>query len=126
MLLGEAEAARGALLRVELDEHSGLVTDDPCVVPGLDGDDLRRHVLERAAVGVLPGDVAAGEEAHVRVHAELGLDVRAHVGRPAEARRVDDALHPPVARARDVDLGTADLAVVGSLDGRGERVHAGH
>jgi hypothetical protein len=53
VLLGEAEAACSALLRVELDEHGGLVPDDPGIVPWLDRDDLRRDVVERAAVCVL-------------------------------------------------------------------------
>jgi hypothetical protein len=65
----------------------------------------------------------AREKADVRMHAELGLDVRAHVGRPAEAGRIDDALDASVAGARDVDLGSADFLVVGALDRRGERIH---
>src|ERR687891_2688614 len=120
----KAEAPRGALLRVELDEHGGLVAHHPRVVPRLDRDHLRRDVLERAAVAVRTLDVALGEEADVRVHAEPAVDRWPHVRRPAKAGWIDGALHPSAADADDVDLGTADLAVVGSLDGCGERVHA--
>jgi hypothetical protein len=57
------------------------------------------------------------------VHAELGLDIRAHVRRPAEARRVDDTLDATVPGSRYVDFRTADLTVVGALDRRCQRIH---
>ena len=61
VLGGEAEAAGRALLGVELDQHRLLVADDPGVVAGLDGDELRSDELERAPVRVLALDVAARE-----------------------------------------------------------------
>src|SRR5439155_3772458 len=126
VLLRKAEAARRSLLGVELDQHGLLVADDPGVVTRLDRDHLRRRVVEGTAVGVLAGDVAAGEEADVGVHAELGADARFHVRRPAEARRVDGSLQAAVPDGDEVDLRTADLAMGGAFDCGGERVgHAG-
>ena len=79
------EAVHGVALEVELDQDDRLLADDPAVVARLDRDDLRRLVLDDAAVGVLDVDLAAREEADVRVHAELGADDRLHVHGPAEA-----------------------------------------
>src|SRR5215207_5429958 len=124
VLHGEAEATCRAFLPVELDEDGRLVADDPGVVAGLDRDHLRCHVVELAAVCVFAADVAAGEEAHVSVHAEVGLDVLGHVGRPAKAGRIDGALDASVRRSDGVDLGTPDLAVVGAFDRVGKRIHA--
>src|SRR5262249_60962023 len=92
-----AETGDRIALEVELDQHDRLVADHPAIVPGLDGDDLRRAVLDDAAVGVLDVDLAAREEADVRVHAEVGADDRLHVDRPAKAGRIDHALdaRPP-------------------------------
>jgi len=125
VLRGETEAACRAFLGVELNEDGGLVPYDPRVVARLDRHNLRRHEFEGAAVRVFAGDVPSREEADVSVHAELRFHVRAHVGGPAEAGRVDHPLDAPVTGAADVDLGAAYLPVIGALDGRGERIH-GH
>jgi len=66
---------------------TGSFADDPSVVAGFDRDDLRRRVLDDAAVCVFDVNLAVHEEADVRVHAELGAHDRLHVPRPAEARR---------------------------------------
>jgi hypothetical protein len=94
-------------------------------VSGIDRHHLWGDVLERTAVGVFALDVPAGEETDVGVHAEVSVHVGPHVGRPAEAGRVHGTLHAPVPGADDVDLGAADLPVVGAVDGGCERVHAG-
>ena len=123
MLFGEPEAARGALLGVELDENRFLVPDDPRVVTGLQHDDLGRDVFERAAVVVLTLNVSARQEADVRVHAVVRAGNRLHVRRPAESRRIHRALDASVGRTDRVDLGAADVPVIGSLDGLEQRVH---
>src|SRR6266851_4679592 len=64
----------------------------------------------------------AGEESHVGVHAEPRLHDRLHVGGPAEAGRVADALHPPVGRFHDVDGDAADLTMDRATDRRQERI----
>ena len=46
---------------------------------GLDDDGPRGHELEDTSVGVLAADVAPGQQAHMRVHAERGADERLHV-----------------------------------------------
>jgi hypothetical protein len=67
-----AEAVDGVALEVELDQHHGLFADHPPVMPRIDRDDLRRLVLDDAAVGVLDVDLAAREEPDVRVRACRG------------------------------------------------------
>src|SRR3954451_17554114 len=70
------EPVDGVPLEVELDQHHRLLADHPAVVPRFDRDNLRRLVLDDAAVGVLDVNLAAREEADVRVHAEIGADDR--------------------------------------------------
>jgi hypothetical protein len=74
--VGHAEPADRVTLEVDLDENDRLLADNPTIVPGLDGHDLRRLVLDDAAIGVFDVDLSAGQEANVRVHAELGADNR--------------------------------------------------
>jgi hypothetical protein len=69
--------------------------------------------------------VPAGEETDVRMHAELGLDIWTHVRRPPKTGWIHGPLHAPVGRSDRVDLGAADLAVVGAFDWIEERVHGG-
>src|SRR4051812_13562697 len=87
--VAHAELCRRLPHEVDFDEHRGLVADDPAVVARLDGDDLRRGELERRAVAVPDADAAAGDEADVRVHAQVGAHRVLHVRRPAEAGLVD-------------------------------------
>jgi hypothetical protein len=123
MFVGKAEAACSALLCVELNQHGRLVAHDPRVMARLENDDLRSDVFECAAVCVLTLNMTAGQEADVCVHANLGPDNRLHVSRPAEAGRIDGTFHTPVGGTNDVNLRSAHLAVVGSLDGVEQRIH---
>ena len=123
MLFGEPEAPRSAFLGVELDENRLLVPDHPRVMTGLQYNYLGRDVFERAAVVVLTLDVPAREEADVRVHAEVRAGNGLHVRRPAESRRIHRALDASVGRTDRVDLGAADVPVIGSLDRLEQRVH---
>ena len=82
---------------------------------------LDRHhaggrVVERTPVGIRAADASLRQEAHVRVQAGLGLHERLHVPRPAEARRVDEALHARRARAHHVHPDAADQLVFGTRD----------
>src|SRR5450759_4404382 len=116
MAAGHAEAVGGVPFEVDFDQDGRLVADDPAVVAGFDRDDLRRDELERAAVGVLDVDPAAGDEPHVRVHAEVGADLLLHVRGPAKAGRVDDALDAPAPGAGDVHLDASHDPAVGPRD----------
>src|SRR5581483_2966084 len=58
MRVGHAEAVDGVAFEVEFDQHHWLFADDPAVMARLDGDDLRRLVLDDAAVGVFDMDFA--------------------------------------------------------------------
>jgi hypothetical protein len=68
------EPADGLSLEIELDQHRGLVSHHPPVVPRLDSDDLGSHELQGAAVRILDIDLTAGQEPDVRVHAEIRAD----------------------------------------------------
>src|SRR5712691_6773996 len=122
VLRRQPEAADRVALGVKLDEDCRLGPCDPRVVSGLDRDDLRRHDLECTAVPVPPLHTTAGEEADVRVHAVLRADNGSDVRGPAEARRVDDPLHPAVGGAHDVELDARDHAVLCASNGRRQRV----
>ena len=52
MRVGHPEPLDRVSLEVELDQHDRLVADHPAVVARLDRDNLRRLVLDDAAVGV--------------------------------------------------------------------------
>ena len=61
--LGHPEPTNGLSLEVELDQHCGLVSHDPPVVPRLNRDDLWSYELRGAAICVLNMDSAAGRDA---------------------------------------------------------------
>src|SRR3989442_3674356 len=105
-----------------VDEDCRLGPCDPRLVAGPDRDGLTRRDLECTAVPVPPLHATAGEEADVRVHAVLCADNGSDVRGPAEARRVDDPLHPAVGGAHDVELDARDHAVLCASDGRRQRV----
>src|SRR3989442_3232090 len=105
-----------------VDEDRRLGPCDPRLVAGPDRDGLTRRDLECTAVPVPPLHATAGEEADVRVHAVLCADNGSDVRGPAEARRVDDPLHPAVGGAHDVELDARDHAVLWASDGRRQRV----
>src|SRR5215831_4925389 len=122
MRVRHAEAIDGVAFEIELDHHDRFLADDPTVVPGVDGDDLRRLMFDDAAVGVLDVNLAAREEADVRVHTEVRPRHRLHVLLPMEARWIDHALDARRARAADVEAHMADVAVRRAADGREKRV----
>src|SRR3989442_6912277 len=124
--LGHAETTNGVPLEIELDQHDRLVPNDPPVVTRLDGDHLRSRVLRTATIVILDADSAAGEKPDVRVHAQLRADQRFHVRRPSESGRVHHALDSSVRSTLDVELDSADFAVVGVLQGGEERVSRAH
>ena len=69
---------------------------------------------------------AAREEADVRVHAEIGADDRLHVGRPAEAGRIDHSLHPAIPCPDNIELDTPDLSMVRVLYAIQKRILRSH
>ena len=95
--------------------HHRFLAHHPAVVTGVDGDDLRRPVLDDAAVRILDVDLAVHEETDVRVHAEVGADHGFHVHRPAEAGWVHHALHPGGSGLADLEQDVTDLAPFGAL-----------
>src|SRR5262249_47305679 len=117
--LWHTQPADGVALEVEFDEHDRLLADHPPVVARIDRDDLRRLVLDDAAVGVLDMDFAAGQEADMGVHAEVRADRRLHVFRPAEPYRVNHPLDARRAGAPHFELYVPDVPPLGAFH-RGE------
>ena len=117
MRFGKSELRGRIPLKIEFDEHRGLVTNHAPIVARFNHDHLRRR--EVAGAAVLEGHVnfALGQKADMGVRAELGADVGLDVARPVEADWIDRALHPSVARANHVELNTAELLVLGSGNG---------
>ena len=118
MRVRHSEAVDRIAFEVELDHHDRFLAHHPAVVPRLDGDNLRRLVLDDAAVGVLDVDFA---------RARGSRRARACRGRcrstgfmsfgPVEARRINHPLHARGARAPDVEPDMADEAVRRAADG---------
>jgi hypothetical protein len=99
-------------LEVDFDQNRWFIADDPPIVAGLDGDGRRGSELLHAAVRILDVNLATHEESDMRVLAAVGLGDRFHVGGPAEARLVDDALDPRIAGANRVHLRAAYFATL--------------
>src|SRR5438552_6578038 len=110
-----AETLNRIALEIEFNQNDRFLPDDPSVVPRLYRDDLRRLVLDDAAVGVFDVDLAAREEPDVRVHAEIRAGDRLHVLRPVKARRIDHPLDACVARRPDVEADVAEVAIRSAL-----------
>ena len=121
--LRESKTACRGGFRVELDQHRGLLTYDPRVMAWFHDHYLWRNELEGAAIGIRALDVTAGQEANVCMHAERRTDERLEVGGPAEARRIDKALHATVCRPDAVNGNTAKLLVGGTFDGGKQGIH---
>ena len=79
-------------LEVEFNQHSGLVSFNPAIMPGLDGDHLWSCELQDAPVCILNVDLTVDEKSDMRVLAEIGADDRLHVRRPSKSGRVDHSL----------------------------------
>ena len=122
---GQSEVPHGFFLGIELNQNRRLGSHHPGIVARLDDDDLRRHELERAAVGVFAADTTADEQSDVCVHAEGGADDRPHVSGPAKAGRVHEPLDPPISRPSDIDRDTGQRAAISVLHGRDDRVVGG-
>jgi len=117
-----AEALRGVALEVELDDHDRFFADDPAVMAWFDGDDLRRFVLDDAAIRVFDVDFAVREKSGVGVHAEIRADDVLHILRPAETGRVDHPFDARVAGPADIQPHVAEIAMRGAFHRREERI----
>jgi len=117
--LRHAQLLDSVALKVELNEHGGLVAHYPTFVAGFNRDEHGRFEFFDAAIGEANVDLAVGHEADVGMHAVVGADDGAQIRGPVETGRVDHALHADVAGAHDVDFQpAAEFAVRVGLDGR--------
>ena len=126
MPFGKAKPGGGIAFEVKLDEDRRLITDDAAIVTSFDDDDLGRRVV--AGTTVVEGHVnfAARQEADMRMHAALGADQGLDVARPMEADRIDRSLHASVAGADNVELDSAELAMLGFGNRCEEWIGSGH
>jgi hypothetical protein len=122
MVSWHSETTNRLTFEVEFDQNHRFIADDPTVVAGLDGHDLRSFVLHDTAIGILDMDFASGEKPDVGMHAEVGAHHRFHIDRPAEPRRVDHALDAGSARASHLQPNMADFTELGTSDGREKRI----
>ena len=79
----------------------------------LNRDHLRSSEVHSTTIGVTDLNLAACEETHMCVHAQISADNRFHVRGPAKSGRVDYALHTTRARRDDVDCYTSNFTALG-------------
>jgi 3-oxoacyl-[acyl-carrier protein] reductase len=79
-------------------------------------DNRRSRKLLFAAVRVFNVNLAACQESHVRVHAEIGTGAWLHMGRPAKAGLVDDSLDPAVAGPDNIKLNAIQITMIGAFE----------
>ena len=113
----ESKTARRGGFRVELDQHRSLLPHDPGVMARFHHHHVRRDTCKGAAIRIRALDVAAGQEADVRMHAQRRPDEWLQVRGPAEARRIDEPLHTAVRCLDAVDGDAAKRLVGGACDG---------
>jgi hypothetical protein len=116
--LRHSQPARRFAFEVKFNQDGRLVPYHPRVVPRFDRDRLWSGVLHDAAVCVLDMDLAASEEPHVRMHAEIGARDRFHSSGPTESGRVHDSLDTAGAGSGDVHLDAANFSMLGARHGR--------
>lgn len=101
---------------------TGSLPTTPAVMAWFDGDDLRRFVLDDAAIRVFDVDFAVREKSGVGVHAEIRADDVLHILRPAETGRVDHPFDARVAGPADIQPHVAEIAMRGAFHRREERI----
>src|SRR3989442_13350380 len=84
---------------------------------------VRRDIVKGAAIRIRALDVAAGQEADGRMHAQRRPDEWFQVRGPAEARRIDEPLHTAVRGLDAVDGDAAKRLVGGACDGGKQSIH---
>jgi len=82
----------------------------------VDHDNRGSRELLFAAVRVFNVNLAARQESHVRVHAEIGAGGRFHMSRPAKSGLVDDPLDPAVAGPDNIKLNAIQLTMIGAFE----------
>lgn len=121
-----SKPADGLALEVEFNEHRGLVTHHPPVVPWHYFHKLGSDKPQGATVCILNVDFSARQKADVGVHAKLGAHNLFHVRGPAKARRINHTLHPTGACSNYIELETADIAVFAFVERVQQWVSAFH
>src|SRR2546427_2328166 len=112
MGVGHTKALDGLAFEIEFDHHCGFVARDQTVMARVNRNDLRSSEVHSTTVGVTDLNLAACEEPHMCVHAQIGADNRFHVRGPAKSGRVDHTLHTTRARRDDLDCDTSNFAAL--------------
>jgi hypothetical protein len=116
MNFGHSEPANSLLLKVELNQHCGLVPHGPTVMTGFDNDRLRSSKFQCAAVCVFNVNPSLCQKPDVRVHAEFRPNGRFHILGPAKSGWIDDTPHATVAGSNHIDFDAAELATLATRD----------
>lgn len=82
----------------------------------VDHDNRGSRELLFAAVRVFNVNLAARQESHVRVHAEIGAGGWFHMSRPAKSGLVDDPLDPAVAGPDNIKLNAIQITMIGAFE----------
>ena len=82
----------------------------------VDHDNRGSRKLLFAAVRVFNVNLAARQESHVRVHAEIGAGGWFHMSRPAKSGLVDDPLDPAVAGPDNIKLNAIQITMIGAFE----------
>src|SRR5215472_5479928 len=91
VFFGHSQSAHRLFAEVELDDNRRFVANYDSIMPGLDTKDLRSAIVLHTAIRKFHVNGSACEEADVRVHAQLGTDLRLHVLGPAEAHGINQS-----------------------------------
>jgi hypothetical protein len=110
--LGHSETVDCVTLKVEFNQHSRPVADDPTVMTGLYRNNLGSCKFCGAAVLVLYVHLTHGKKSHVCVHAELSTNDIFQVPGPAKSWLIDDTFDTPAPGANGINLNTADLPAI--------------
>ena|SRR5690242_11194685 len=116
MNVRDTKPADGLAFEVELNQHRGLVSHHPPIMPWQYLENLGSHKLQGAAVRVLNVHFAARQKADVSVHAKVGAHNLFHVRGPAKPGWINNPLHATGAHSNDIEVETAHLAVFACIE----------
>ena len=111
-----SEAAGRLAFEIEFNQHDGLAAHHPAIMSRVDHNNRGSRELLFAAVRVFDVNLAARQESHVRVHAEIGAGDWFHMSRPAKFGLVNDPLDPTVAGPDNIKLNAIQITMIGAFE----------
>lgn len=121
-----SETAGRFAFEIEFNEHGSFAAHHPAIMSGVNRENRGSRELLFATVRVFDVNLAACQESHVRVHAEIGAGGWFHMSRPAKSRLVDDALDPAIAGPDNVKLNAIQITMIGSFERSEQWIYVTH